>query len=190
MLDALIASTPSVEVEVQAVQIGPVVCISDPAEYFCQYGLELKKGSGFPMTFPVQLANGCVGYVPTIEAFDMKTGGGYETRLTSYSNLDITAGDRLISIAVWDAGELDGRRELLYVPGDKRITDTLPMRVSLGAGALLITSGIARGFRSCACYKLSLMERRVIERRDICARWHRHGAHEHDHEHCEAAGIA
>ncbi|MEP6670018.1 MAG: hypothetical protein ABJF10_12740 [Chthoniobacter sp.] len=93
MLDALIAQHPKVEVEVQAIQIGPVVCISDPAEYFCQYGLELKKGSGFPITFPAELANGCVGYVPTLEAFG-PNGGGYETRLSAYSNLDITAGDQ------------------------------------------------------------------------------------------------
>jgi hypothetical protein len=93
LLDALIAKTPKVEVEVQAIQIGPVVCISDPAEYFCQYGLDLKKGSGFPITFPVELADGDAGYVPTLEAFGPH-GGGYETRLSSYSNLDITAGDQ------------------------------------------------------------------------------------------------
>ncbi len=95
MLDALIAKRPKVEVEVQAIQIGPVLCLACPAEYFCQYGLDWKKGSGFPMTFPVELANGCIGYVPTLEAFDPKTGGGYETRLTAYSNLDITAGDQI-----------------------------------------------------------------------------------------------
>lgn len=94
LLDAMLKTSPRAEVELQAVQIGPLVILANPAEYFCRYGLELKEGSPFSFTMPVELANGCVGYVPTVDAFG-PNGGGYETRLTAYSNLEITAGDTI-----------------------------------------------------------------------------------------------
>ena len=109
LLDALIAKQPEVEVEVQAIQVGPAVFITNEAEFFVEYGLDLKKRSNFKMTIPVELANGCVGYVPTEEAFGPH-GGGYETRLTSYSNLEITAGRQFV-----DAG-LELARQLTPSP--------------------------------------------------------------------------
>lgn len=105
LVDHLVKTQPAVEVEVQAIQVGPAVYLSNPSEYFVQYGLEIKKGSPFAFTFPVELANGCVGYVPTAEAFS-EHGGGYETRLSSYSNLEITAGHQFEDAALKLAKEL------------------------------------------------------------------------------------
>jgi len=99
ILDYLMSREPTVEVEVQAVQMGPAVFLANPAEYFCQLGLDIKAASPFPFTYIVELANGCVGYVPTEEAFS-STGGGYETVLTSYSNLEIAAGTRIAEASI------------------------------------------------------------------------------------------
>ena len=99
MLDAIIAKEPVADVEVQAIQVGPAVFLSNPAEFFCQLGLDIKEGSPFQFTFPVELANSCVGYVPTEEALGPH-GGGYETRMSAYTNLEPTAGTQIVEACV------------------------------------------------------------------------------------------
>jgi hypothetical protein len=94
LLDAKLKKEPTAAVEVQAVQIGPAVFVTNPAEYFVELGLRVKRESPFEFTFPVELANGCVGYVPTEEALG-PGGGGYETRLSNYSNLEVKAGTKI-----------------------------------------------------------------------------------------------
>ncbi len=123
MLDAILEKHPIADVEVQAIQVGPAVFTGNPSEYFCQYGLDIKEGSDFPLTFPVSLANDCVGYIPTEEALGPR-GGGYETRLTSYSNLIPTAGTTI-------ANECIGLTKLL-TPG--KIPTRPPHRPFGGTG--------------------------------------------------------
>jgi hypothetical protein len=99
LLDAKLKWEPEVEVELQAVQAGPVVLLATPCELFVEYGLEMRKNSRFPITMPVAYANGDVGYVPTEEALG-PGGGGYETRLTSYTNLVPTAGAQMTNACI------------------------------------------------------------------------------------------
>ena len=97
--DYICRTQPEMNVEVQGIQIGPAVYLANPAEFFCGLGLEIKKSSKFPMTFVVELANGCAGYVPDEEAFS-PSGGGYETVLTSYSNLEPSAGRKIVDVSL------------------------------------------------------------------------------------------
>ena len=105
ILDTILAKHPVAKVEVQAIQVGPAVFLTNPAEFFCQLGLDIKQQSPFKFTFVVELANDCVGYVPTEEALGPH-GGGYETRLTSYTNLEPTAGRQMVNAAVELARQL------------------------------------------------------------------------------------
>jgi neutral ceramidase len=128
LADYLIKKSPVVPVEVQAIQIGPAVFVSNPAELFCQAGLDIKKASRFPQTSVVSYANGKVGYVPTEDCFG-PNGGGYETRLSSHTNLDITASSQIVSAGV----SLISRLQPGVVPVPQKAASFCPSDAGIGS---------------------------------------------------------
>jgi len=78
------------EIELQALAIGNSILVGIPAEYFVEYGLDIKSNSPFKYTFIVGLANGYVGYIPTTESFEE---GGYEVEFCSTSRFVPQAGE-------------------------------------------------------------------------------------------------
>ncbi len=88
---------PVAQAELMAVRIGHAAIIGIPAELFSELGQQIKAVSPWKPTFVVELANGCVGYIPTAEAFD---GGGYETELVRSSKLVPQAGEMVVQKAV------------------------------------------------------------------------------------------
>ncbi|MFH1009324.1 MAG: hypothetical protein V1800_17755 [Candidatus Latescibacterota bacterium] len=61
--------------EVQILRVGEIAIAGFPTEMFVEWAMQLRKDSPFRYTFPIDLANGSVGYIPTRSAFK---NGGYE----------------------------------------------------------------------------------------------------------------
>jgi len=95
--------TPRLACEVQALRVGPLGIATNGSEYFCEYGLRIKRASRHPTTWVVSLANEWIGYVPTAQAF---VGGGYETRTARSSKLAADAGQRLLEGALKALGNV------------------------------------------------------------------------------------
>lgn len=60
---------------VQALRIGPVAIVAMAGEVFVRIGQEVVRRSPFPHTVALGYSNGCLGYVPTADAYPL---GGYE----------------------------------------------------------------------------------------------------------------
>jgi hypothetical protein len=88
---------PHAHAELMAIRIGKSAIIGIPAEFFSGLGRQVKLASAYKPTFVIELANGCVGYIPTEEAFP---GGGYETQLARSSKLVPEAGKMVVQKAV------------------------------------------------------------------------------------------
>jgi len=94
---------PEIPAELQALTIGRAAFVSNPAEYFCALAMDIKRGSNFRPTFPVSLANGCIGYVGTRDAYaetylppeGVPFTGGYETTPARSSKVAPGGGEQI-----------------------------------------------------------------------------------------------
>ncbi len=92
--------------EIAGLAMGDVAIVTNPAELFVEFGLEIKRRSPFGTTLVAELANGYCGYVPTERAFEH---GGYETHRTVYtSRLAKDAGSRIVQASLELLQELHG----------------------------------------------------------------------------------
>ena len=106
---------PEISAEVQALTVGEAAFVSSPAEYFCALGNDIKRRSQFQPTFVVELANGCVGYVGTRDAYpddyiprdDKLYTGGYETTPARSSRCAPGAGEQIADACVELVNSMD-----------------------------------------------------------------------------------
>ena len=64
------------EVKLQALRVGEFAIATSPCETYGSTGLAIKKASPFPLTMVIELANGCSGYLPPPDQFEV---GEYST---------------------------------------------------------------------------------------------------------------
>ncbi len=89
---------------VQVLRVGEAAFACIPAEYFTEHGLRIKMESPLERTFVISLANGWVGYVPTVQAFSRPC--GHETTSALWSKLVPEAGDMLADAALRMVAEM------------------------------------------------------------------------------------
>ena len=69
-------------VEIQGISFGETAIVTNPAELFTAFGIEIREQSPFPVTLISELTNGYCGYVAPEPAFEER---GYETHRTIYT---------------------------------------------------------------------------------------------------------
>ena len=92
---SLVKISPTVEVEIQAISVRTRRVYLKPCRTVLQFRTGAKGEKPLSAYLCGLLCDGFVGYVPTQEE-PGPHGGGYETRLTSYSNLEVTAAAQMV----------------------------------------------------------------------------------------------
>ncbi|MCX7705142.1 MAG: hypothetical protein N2115_02645 [bacterium] len=80
---------PYEEVPVHVIRIGNCAIATNPYEYYCQFGIDIRRRSPFEVTMIGQLADGWYGYCPTVYGV---LGGGYSGMTIYWTRHQMEAG--------------------------------------------------------------------------------------------------
>jgi hypothetical protein len=84
---------PQETLPLHVLRLGDVALATNPCEYYCQFGLDIKRRSPAAATGVVELTDGSFGYCPTIPGL---LGGGYSGKATWGSRLEPYAGYKIV----------------------------------------------------------------------------------------------
>src|SRR6266516_2844697 len=91
------------ETWLQALLIGDVAIVGVPAEFFTQFGLDIKNRPQFRYTYNAELANDWIGYLPDLDAHKL---GGYQVWTGLHSYAEPGTGKRIADESVRMLNEL------------------------------------------------------------------------------------
>jgi len=74
LLQKRFGANPVGTLPIHVIRIGPAAIVTQPTELFCQFGLDIKRRSPFPLTSVFSICDGYSGYCPT---YDAVIAGGY-----------------------------------------------------------------------------------------------------------------
>lgn len=96
LLQKRFGADPTDTLPIHAIKIGNAAIVTQPTELFCQFGLDIKSRSPFPLTAVFGITDGYHGYCPTYQAI---AGGGYSAETIYWTRLSPDAGYKIVDQA-------------------------------------------------------------------------------------------
>ena len=90
------ADSPIDTVSVHVVRIGDTLLVTQPCEFYCQFGIDIKRRSPSPYTAICSVADGYNGYCPTTSGI---LGGGYSGEPIWWTRLSPEGGYQIVDCA-------------------------------------------------------------------------------------------
>ena len=96
LLQKRFGANPVGTLPIHVIRIGPAAIVTQPTELFCQFGLDIKRRSPFPLTSVFSICDGYSGYCPT---YDAVMAGGYSGEPIYWTRFVPEAGYQIVDAA-------------------------------------------------------------------------------------------